>query len=166
MRRLLTAVLMALICETMGAQLYTSKHVIDKFEDVLSLEEIKTIVDIDETKGLITIETKGSDPVVMHILFEGTSTGTIEEPTVVYRNLYGYERTWCIYKPEDADKVNYLKIKAEKLEITPEELVAKFKEFGYTATKRVLLEEYTNRYKRECFWIEDLRTSTRQVYTN
>lgn len=110
------------------SQIYTSKCVMDKFDDVLLAKELKTI--ITQTDSTFIIEEKGNTPTEYIILTSCVSFGSANNIVNLVDNIYGYDEGWIIALKKDITK-------------------------KYIAVHRVVTTQYTHTYENELFWIED-----------
>ena len=92
MKKFLILILTTLVFAVADAQIFTYKMIKDKFDDVVSECEIKTLITKNDTA--IIIEEKGNKPVTYNILSEFDSTGSKDNIVRLFGNVYGYEKTW------------------------------------------------------------------------
>ena len=92
MKKFLILILTALVTVAADVQIFTHKMIKDKFDDVVSEREIKTLVTKNDTAFII--EEKGNKPVTYKILSEFDSTGSKDNIVRLLGNVYGYEKTW------------------------------------------------------------------------
>lgn len=92
MKKFLILILTALLTVAADAQIFTHKVVKDKFDDVVSECDIKTIITKNDTTFII--EEKGNEPVTFKTLNEIESKGSKDNIVQLVGNVYGYEKTW------------------------------------------------------------------------
>ena len=94
MKKFLILILTALLTVAADAQIFTHKMIKDKFDDVVSEREIKTLVTKNDTAFII--EEKGNKPVTYKILNENESMSMGSKDNIVQLvgNVYGYDKTW------------------------------------------------------------------------
>lgn len=92
MKKFLILILTALVTVAADAQIFTHKVVKDKFDDVVSECDIKTIITKNDTTFII--EEKGNEPVTFKTLNEIESKGSKDNIVQLVGNVYGYEKTW------------------------------------------------------------------------
>lgn len=112
------------------SQIYTSKCVMDKFDDVLLAKELKTI--ITQTDSTFIIEEKGSVPTEYVILtpFYSDSKGNANNIVNLVDDIYGYQESWFVAPKKDKTNI-------------------------YLAVHRVVTTQYSHTYENELFWIQD-----------
>ena len=155
MKKFLILILTALVTVAADAEIFTHKMIKDKFDDVVSECDIKTIITKNDTTFII--EEKGSDPVTYKVLFEFDSKGSKDNIVRLVNNVYGYEKTWYAVLKKDIKK--YL---LEKSALPNEEddskrgdLIRKLNEkYYYVITHRVVTDEYGIHFLYEFYWIE------------
>ena len=92
MKKFLILILTALLTVAANAEIFTHKMIKDKFDDVVSEREIKTLVTKNDTAFII--EEKDNNPLTYNILSEFDSTGSKDNIVRLLGNVYGYEKTW------------------------------------------------------------------------
>lgn len=93
MKKFLILILTTLVfAVAANAEIFTHKMIKDKFDDVVSEREIKTLVTKNDTAFII--EEKDNKPVTYNILSEFDSTGSKDNIVRLLGNVYGYEKTW------------------------------------------------------------------------
>ena len=94
MKKFLILILTTLVFAVADAQIFTQKEIRDKFNDVVSKREIKTLITKNDTA--IIIEEKGKEPVTYKVLFEFDSNGSEDNIVRLVNNVYGYEKSWIV----------------------------------------------------------------------
>lgn len=92
MKKFLILILATLVTVAANAQIFTHKVIRDKFDDVVSECDIKTIITKNDTTFII--EEKGNEPVTFKTLNEIESKGSKDNIVQLVGNVYGYEKTW------------------------------------------------------------------------
>lgn len=92
MKKLLLISVLMTLSVLSNAQIFTDKIVYDKFDDVISHRDVKTI--ITKTDTTITFEEKGGAPTEYKIVCQEYAEGNEDNIVNVYDNLYGYETCW------------------------------------------------------------------------
>ena len=87
MKKFLILILTALVTVVAHAQIFTQKEIRDKFDDVVSQCDIKTLVTKNDTTFII--EEKGNEPVTYKILSEIESEGSKDNIIRLLGNVYG-----------------------------------------------------------------------------
>ena len=87
MKKFLILILAALLTVAANAEIFTHKMIKDKFDDVVSEREIKTLVTKNDTAFII--EEKDNKPVTYNILSEFDSTGSKDNIIQLVGNVYG-----------------------------------------------------------------------------
>ena len=89
MKKFLILILTTLVFAVADAQIFTQKTIRDKFDDVVSKREIKTLITKNDTA--IIIEEKGKEPVTFKILNENESMSMGSKDNIVQLvgNVYG-----------------------------------------------------------------------------
>ena len=127
----------------------------DKFDDVIKLEERKTL--ITQTDSTFIIEEKGKVPVIYYILNqskEGT-LGSKDEIVNLVNDVYGYQTTWCVVKYDQVEEYRNAYWDAVFNSDNPDNGIGKLASFWLFATRRVVTTKYTGTYQNEYFWLRD-----------
>ena len=124
-----------------NAQIYTTVKYLDKFDDVVKEQTIKTI--IEKTDTTFIIETKGKEPVEYVIVVNNilNSVGSEDETVNLFDNIYGYQESWFVMTRNDFNRWRDEGI------YQPDNFL--------TVVHRVIKTQYTHEYKSELFWIQD-----------
>ena len=153
-----------------NAQSYilTKKTVLDKFDDIISNREQKTIV--SKTDSTFVIEEKGSHPVRYMIvkLIPANSMGDKENIVNLVDNVYGYQECWAVILESEFE--NYLKeyniyineADKDKLQKNIDYL---FNKYIYHITRRVVTTQYTNHILGQYIWIQKGENNGRTIYS-
>lgn len=153
MKKLLLSIIFSLTVLSSNAQIYSIIKYVDKFDDVVNIEQRKTLVTI--TDSTIIIEEKGKKPVEYYILniMPDETKGSKDNVVNIVGNVYGYQTTWCLVRYDLLDKYHeayhqyYLDNSKENLnKITP---------FWIFAIHRTVTTQYTGMYLDELFWLQD-----------
>ena len=86
-------------------QIFSSIQYLDKFDDCVKTEKIKTL--ITKTDSTFIIEEKGRKPTEYWILNYSDYASMGSKDSLVdltNRNVYGYQNTWCVIKMSDKDE--------------------------------------------------------------
>ena len=154
MKKFLILFLTTLVTVAADAQIFTYKMIKDKFDDVVSECEIKTLITKNDTAFII--EEKGNEPVTYKILFEDESMGSKDDIVRIVDNVYGYEKTWGVILEKDF-KDCLLDISAlsnegddSKRNDLRSKLIEKYCNF---ITHRVVTDEFGTKLLSEHYWI-------------
>lgn len=155
MKKFLFLILTALVTVAADAQIFTYKVIRDKFDDVVSECEIKTLITKNDTTFII--EEKGNEPVTYKILFEDESMGSKDNIVQLVGNVYGYQESWGVILEKDF-KDCLLDISAlsneednSKRNDLRSKLIEKYCNF---ITHRVVTRQYDTKLLSEHYWIE------------
>lgn len=134
MKKFLFLILTALVTVVADAQIFTHKMILDKFDDVVSECEIKTLITKNDTAFII--EEKGNEPVTFKILNENESMSMGSKDNIVQLvgNVYGYDKAWNVVLENDIKK--YL-----------------LGEYIYFIIHRVTTNKYGTELLGEFYWI-------------
>ena len=101
MKKFLILILATLVTVVAHAQIFTHKMVKDKFDDVVSERDIKTLITKNDTA--IIIEEKGNEPVTYVIRYPSTllSVGSKDDIVRLVNNVYGYQECWYVLLEKD-----------------------------------------------------------------
>ena len=153
MKKFLILILTTLLTVAADAQIFTYKVIRDKFDDVVSECEIKTLITKNDTTFII--EEKGNEPVTYKILFEHESMGSKDNIVQLVGNVYGYEESWGAILEKDF-KDHLLDISAlsneeddSKRDALRRKLIEKY---YYCITHRVVTDEYGLQFLSEYYW--------------
>ena len=94
MKKLLLISVLMILSVLSNAQIFTDKIVYDKFDDVISHRDVKTI--ITKTDTTITFEEKGGVPTKYKIVCQEYAEGNEDNIVNLYDNIYGYETCWKV----------------------------------------------------------------------
>lgn len=155
MKKFLILILTALVTVAADAQIFTQKKIRDKFDDVVSKREIKTLITKNDTA--IIIEEKGKKSVTYLILSEIESMGSKDNIVQLVGNVYGYEKQWVVILEKDV-KDYFLDISTlsnEEDDSKRNDLRSKLIEkYYYLITHRVVTDKYGLQFLSEHYWIE------------
>lgn len=154
---------------SINAQIFNSKRVLDKFDDVVSDKFQKTL--IQKTDSTFIIEEKGKDPEVFEILnfTEVNSAGSKDSIVNLVKNVYGYQECWCIIHIEDS--YDYAKAYIDAFNAHGREESHKIindmvEKYCYYITHRVVTTQYSHTFESEYYWIQKGDNNGRTVYYN
>ena len=169
MKKFLILILTALVTVAADAQIFTYKVIRDKFDDVVSECEIKTLITKNDTTFII--EEKGNEPVTYKILFEDESMGSKDNIVQLVGNVYGYQESWGVILEKDF-KDCLLDISAlsneeddSKRNDLRSKLIEKYCNF---ITHRVVTDQFGTKLLYEFCWIEKASmngNSERTIYS-
>ena len=154
MKKFLILILTTLVFAVADAQIFTQKEIRDKFDDVVSKREIKTLITKNDTT--IIIEEKGKKSVTFKILNEIGFNGNKDNIVQLVGNVYGYEECWCVILEKDV-KDYFLDISAlsnEEDDSKRHDLISKLVEkYCNFITHRVVTTKYGTELLGEYYWI-------------
>ena len=167
MRKIILLFLMG-IALSANAQIFTQKRVLDKFDDVISDRDQKTI--IEKTDSTFIIEEKGKDPVtyVIESFAQYNSKGDKDNIVNLVENVYGYQECWCVILASDALNYQneYLNCILEKDETKRMKDIEKMVDkYCYYITRRVVTTQYTHDYIAEHVWVQKGDKNGRTIYS-
>ena len=147
MKKFLILILTTLVFAVADAQIFTQKTIRDKFDDVVSKREIKTLITKNDTA--IIIEEKGKKSVTFKILNEIGFNGNKDNIVQLVGNVYGYEKSWGVILEKD--------FKDYQSAFSNEEDVSKLIEkYCYFITHRVVTDRYGLQFLSEHYLIEKI----------
>ena len=155
MKKILILILTALVTVVAHAQIFTYKMILNKFDDIVSEREIKTLVEKNDTTFII--EEKGNEPVTYKVLFEFDSKGSKDNIVQRVGNVYGYQEAWgVILEKYFKDYVlDNGALSNEEDDSKRDDLISKLIEkYCNFITHRVVTDEYGLRFLFEHYWIE------------
>lgn len=155
MKKFLILILTTLVFAVADAQIFTQKTIRDKFDDVVSKREIKTLITKNDTAFII--EEKGKKPVTFKILNELEFNGSKDNIVQLVGNVYGYEEHWCVILEKDIKDyfLDYIAMLNETDDSKRHDLISKLIEkYSYYITHRVVTDEYGLQFLFEHYWIE------------
>ena len=155
MKKFLILFLTTLVFTVADAQIFTHKMILDKFDDVVSECEIKTLITKNDTA--IIIEEKGKKSVTFKILNVVGFNGSKDNIVQLVGNVYGYEECWYVILEKDV-KDYFLGISAlsneeddSKRNDLRSKLIEKYCNF---ITHRVVTDQFGTELLYEHYWIE------------
>ena len=132
MKKFLILILTTLVFAVADAQIFTQKEIRDKFDDVVSKREIKTLITKNDTA--IIIEEKGKKSVTYLILSEIESMGSKDNIVQLVGNIYGYDKTWEVVLEKNI-------------------IGSLLDEYRYFITYRVVTDQFGTKLLYEFCWI-------------
>lgn len=141
-------------------QIYSSTIYLDKYDDLVSEKNEKTL--IEKTDSTFIIDTKGKTPKVYFILAKYDSVGDKDNIVNLIDDIYGYQESWYVIRNEDKD--DYIKTctewynkNADKIKSGEEtsDLPDEITKYWLFVVHRVVTTQYTYTYESEYFWIQD-----------
>ena len=155
MKKFLILFLTTLVFTVADAQIFTHKMILDKFDDVVSECEIKTLITKNDTA--IIIEEKGKKSVTFKILNVVGFNGSKDNIVQLVGNDYGYEECWYVILEKDV-KDYFLGISAlsnEEDDSKRDDLISKLIEkYCNFITHRVVTDKYGLQFLSEYYWIQ------------
>ena len=144
--------------------LYTHYESVDKFDDAnVPEKDMKTI--ITKTDSTFVIESKGLEPKTFYIVSETPelSMGSKDNIVNLVGNVYGYQKTWRVIKPEQVETLRKLLYnmvaegwnKAKEIENFP---------FYYITHRIVVTSQPIHYIEGEYLWIGDT-DGNRRIYS-
>ena len=157
MKKFLILILAALLTVAANAQIFTHKMILNKFDDVVSECEIKTLITKNDT--VIIIEEKGNEPVTYVIRYPSTllSVGSKDDIVRLVNNVYGYQECWYVLLEKDIKDyvLDNCTLLIEKDESEIDDLIRKLNEkYYYLITHRVVTDQFGTKLLYEYYWIE------------
>ncbi len=159
MKKFLILILTALVTVVAHAQIFTKKEIKDKFDDVVSGCEIKTLVEINDTA--IIIEEKGNEPVTYIIdklhTTKYTNKGSKDNIVHLVDNVYGYQENWWVVLEKDIeDFLLYKSALCDEEDASKiDDLISKLiEEYYYLITHCVVTDKYGTKLLYEYYCIE------------
>lgn len=152
MKKILFTLLFGLIGLVSNAQQVYSKILyMDKFDDVIKTENIKTL--ISKTDSTFLFEEKGRKPIEYWIVNYAAYNSEGDKDNIVDltgHNVYGYQDCWCVIKMSDKNAYDndYVKV------ILEEEPIDILEKYWLFITHRVIsMYSFEFYYDREYTWI-------------
>ena len=148
--------LLSLFCLSASAQIFNQKLVLDKFDDVISSQKIKTLIQKHEKS--FVIEEKGKKPVTYVVLFdvEEPSWGNKDNIVNLVNDVYGYQEGWVTVLERDMEKymveINKLRL-VEDSESQKKMLAEIINKYSYSIFHRVVTKKYTHDFVTQLYWI-------------
>ena len=165
MKKFLILILTTLVFAVADAQIFTQKVIRNKFDDVVSKREIKTLITKNDTA--IIIEEKGKEPVTFKILDELEFMGSKDNIVHLINNVYGYEECWCVILEKDVKDyfLDYFAMLIETDDSKRHDLISKLVEkYCKYITHRVVTDKYGLQFHSEYYWIQN-RNNKRIIYS-
>lgn len=174
MKKFLILILTTLVFAVADAQIFTQKVIKDKFDDVVSERDIKTLIEKNDTA--IIIEEKGNEPVTYLIRYPSAllSVGNKDDIVRLVNNVYGYQECWYVVLEKDIKDyvLDNCALSNEEDDSKRNDLRSKLNEkYYYLITHRVVTDKYGDKILYEFYWIEkfdksenDKRIIYRKIY--
>lgn len=168
MKKFLFLILITLVSVVANAQIFTHKEILDKFDDVVSKRDIKTIIEKNDTAFII--EEKGNKPTVYLIknYAEYNSMGSKDNIVNLVGNVYGYQECWFVILEKDMLEylIAYMTVCVEEDENKRASMIAKMlDDYGYWITHRVVTTQYTHELLFEYYWVQKGENNGRTIYS-
>ena len=141
------------IYNDINSQIYNNIIYVDKFNDEIYSEQIKSLVTIEvdeDGEGYITIEKKGHD-LECYEVYMTIKYGEKNKPINLIENEYGYQCDYYCRKIIEQKDTTY----ESKKEFILEKYIN-----NYILTDRVISNQHTNEYIDRIFWIKKLSNNT------
>ena len=169
MKKILSLIIVMLVISFHSyGQIYTSIEYLDKFDDTIKKETVKTL--ITRTDSTFIVETKGRTPQIYRILnpLEVFCCGDKDNIVNLVGNVYGYQECWCVVKESmfEAYKSTHEKVMYKCLAIENNSLLSadeksrrqetelsSLNKYTLFVIHRVITTQYTHNYQGELFWI-------------
>lgn len=155
--------LLLLFANASYAQVYSRKIIMDRYDDILSSENVKTIIRPFSEDGmkLISIDEKRHLGKLYCILedLEERSIGSADHPEVLAGKAYGYQVAWRVTDLRGMKKMTKL--------IDKEEETGDYQDIDRESTiavHRVILDPKTNEYVTELWWFQKVKNGRRIIY--
>lgn len=172
MKKILFTLLISIATLTGNAQIYSTIKHLDKFDDVIKTENVKTRITIHELDSsewfgvsdlsIIEIETKGKEP-IKYFSIGKTSFGDEENIKEITDGVYGYQTHYfCVrlkqiitlekYTELLSLKIHFLNVLLDKEELNEGEFIM---------VDRTVTTQYSKTFLDRLFWIkynDDSRT--------
>lgn len=155
MKKFLFLILTALVTVAANAQIFTHKMILNKFDDIVSERDIKTLIEKNDTTFII--EEKGNEPVTYKVLFEFDSKGSKDNIVQLVGNVYGYQEAWGVILEKDFKDyvLDNGALSNEEDDSKRNDLRSKLIEkYYYLITHRVVTRQYDTKLLSEHYWIE------------
>lgn len=165
----LIVILLSMLCINANAQIFNNKEVLDKFDDVISQQNVKTLIQKNDTEFII--EEKGKQPIIYKIINFATynSFGDKNNIVNIINNVYGYQECWFVVLEKDYENYNNELFiiynepdETKRLSMITETL----NKYGYYITHRVVTTEYTHSFIDEFIWVQKGDNNGRTIYSN
>lgn len=176
MKKILFILLISIVTLTGNAQIYSTIKHLDKFDDVVKTENVKTritIHELDSTEwfgipnlSIIEIETKGKEPVKYFSIYK-TSFGNEDDIEEITDGVYGHQTYYfCVRLKQIITLKKYteflnLKIHFLNVLLDKEEL----NEGEFIMVDRTVTTQYSKTFLNRLFWVK-YNDDSRTIYLN
>ena len=172
MKKFLILIITALVTVAADAQIFTQKVIKDKFDDIVSEREIKTLVEKNDTA--IIIEEKGKEPVTYLIRYPSAllSVGSKDDIVRLVNNVYGYQECWYVVLEKDIKDyvLDNGALSNEEDDSKRNDLRSKLIEkYEYRITHSLVTDEFGTKLLYEFYWIEKVSfngNNERTIYSS
>lgn len=153
MKKLLLSLLLLISALSVSAQVFDTLEKRDKFDDVLKKENVKTLIIINETDSLITIETKGRKAQDYIIINDAPYSRKGDKDNIVnlIDNIWGYQMCWTVVKKED---ISLYWSDLEKV-LNDELPMETMKKYWKWVTERVVTTQYSHTFVDKIIWLQE-----------
>lgn len=135
-----------------NAQIYSNKMVLDKFDDIISNQQIKTLVQwitVDSIPvPVLSIQEKGKTP-TLYVRFDNSEQhlGNEENLTTFASDIYGFQTSWLVIELNAFKKAIKTNSEEEKEYIR--------NNFVFKVVHRTIsLTKFSFNYDTQLFWIQ------------
>ena len=161
-------ILITLVSVVANAQIFTHKEILDKFDDVVSQRDIKTIIEKNDTA--FVFEEKGKKPTVYLIknYAEFNSMGSKDNIVNLVGNVYGYQECWFVILEKDKPQYEqaYMSAIMENDKNKRMSIIEKMiNDYGYYIVHRVVTTQYTHQFLSEYYWVQKGENNERTIYS-
>lgn len=163
MKKILILLTCVLISQASYSQIFTKIQYLDKFDDCVKNQSIKTL--ISKTDSTFIIEEKGNKPKEYWItnFAEYNSMGSKDELVdLTGTNVYGYQECWCVINLSDKEEymklysqIVYNHIANEENSSLRESLKQLEKYWLYIVHRTISRYSFEFKYDGEFVWIQD-----------
>lgn len=98
MKKLLSFLLCVFLSLQADSQIYSRINYLDKFDDVVKTENVKTL--IEEVDSTFIIEIKGRTPITYYVLgvaeFDCIGDSKVNNHERLIDNVFGYQKAYCV----------------------------------------------------------------------
>lgn len=164
MKRIISIFLFTCCAILANAQVYNYKKVCDKFDDIVSQNQQKTLIQWTEIDSIpapiLSIEEKGKKPIYFVCFVDSEhKLGDKDDLTTFASVVFGFQTSWMVIELNAFKKWKNTESEEEK-----EKLI---KNFCYEVVHRVISSTWSSfNYETEVFWIEHVfGNENRIIYT-
>lgn len=155
MKKILFTLLLSITAFVCNAQIFSKIIYLDKFDDIVKTENVKTLIIYSRRDSTFIFETKGKQPITYKV-GEPLETGSADDCVNLVDDVYGHEKLYFGFKLIEPKDTTY----KEKINA----FIESYSEL-FSIVCRTITSKYTCEFKTRLVWITG-NDGSRIIYSN